>query len=309
MLRADRAGRVVTRLAAAGAVTALGLCTASAADVASKARAAAPAQAVTVEDDGFEVESAFGFTEGAQLTQEGEIEVGTSIEGRFGKRRGTYRAFASETEIEYGINDRIAAGFAAFTAGHRIRGVPLLDKRSSFGFDGFAAETKVMILDRGIDGPIGLSVVGELEWHRFDETEGTPGRYLGAGLKGIAEAAIVPNLLYVAGNLGFEVEHGKGRGEPAEKESSLFASAALSYRFTPRALVGAEARVENAYEGIFGDRVGTAVFLGPTAFWKVSSKVTLSAAWSAQVWGDGHGGLNLRDFDRHRATMRMSVEF
>lgn len=297
-------GRMKTSIGAGIVAVALALAPAG---TASAVEAGAPA-AAAIEDDGFEIESAFGFTEGAQITEKGEIEVGTALEGRFGKRRGTYRAFSSETEIEYGITDRIAAGFAAFTAGHRIRNVPLLDNRSSFGFDGLSAETKIMLLDRGIDAPIGLSVVGEVEWHRFDETEGGPGRYLGLGGTAIVDAALIPNMLYIAGNFGFEVERGKERGEPTEKESSLFASAAMSYR-VGRALFGGEARLENAYEGFFADRTGTALFLGPTAFWKVSSKVSVSAAWSTQVWGDGHGGKNYRDFDRHRATVRMSMEF
>lgn len=271
-------------------------------------RAQAPAAA---EDDGFEVEDAFGFTEGAATAGEGDWEAGSAIEGRWGKRSGSYRAFASETEAEYGITDRIQAGFAAFTAAHRIRKVPELDNRSGFAFDGFGISGKMQILEKDIDGPVGFAIAVEGEWHRRDETSGSPGRFFGFGATAMADTVVVPNMLYVAANAGFEVERGREGGEPWEKESSAFASAALSWRFTPRATLGAEARVESAFEGVFGAHEGTALFLGPTFFWKVSGKVSVSAAWSAQVAGSGEPGqrLNLEAFDRHRAMVRIGMEF
>ncbi|MEJ1161374.1 hypothetical protein [Prosthecomicrobium sp. N25] len=270
---------------------------------------AAPSAALVPEDDGFEIENAFGFGQGAGIAQKGEWEVGTTLSGRFGKRRGSYRALGTETEAEYGITDRIQAGFAAFTSSHRIRGVPGLDNRSAFGFDGFAVGGKAVILERDVDGPIGFSVATELEWHRYDETEGARGRTFGNETAAILEASLVPNLLYVAANAGFEIERGRARGEKAETESSLFTSAALAWRFQPRMTLGAEARLEHAFEGVLGRHEGSALFLGPTFYAKVSNKVTISAAFGTQVWGSGPGRLNLDAFERHRAMVRVGVEF
>lgn len=277
-----------------------------------KAPTGAAAATAPLEDDGFEVEDAFGFSQGSAVAGEGNWEASSALEGRFGKRKGTYRAWATETEAEYGLTDRIQAGFALFTAGHTIRGVPELDNRSSFGFDGLSVAGKALILERDIDGPVGLAVEAEGEWHRHDENSGAPGRFYGFGASALTDTVIVPNMLYLAVNGGFEIERGRETGEAWEKESSLYGSAALAWRFTPRATLGAEARLESAFEDVFGKREGTALFLGPTFFWKVSGKVSVAAAWSAQVWGNGaeaRHGLNLDAFDRHRAMLKIGLEF
>ncbi|MFI5001101.1 MAG: hypothetical protein ACHQK9_14585 [Reyranellales bacterium] len=52
---------------------------------------------------------------------------------------------------------------------------------------------------------------------------------------------------------------------------------------------------------------GDAWFVGPTAYARLSSDFSISAAWSIQVAGqaiDVPGLLNLRDFERHQARLR-----
>ncbi|MCW1839155.1 hypothetical protein [Prosthecomicrobium hirschii] len=277
--------------------------------------AAKPAPAAVeaeVEDDGFEVEDAFGFSQGAATAGEGKWEASSTLTGAFGRSKGSYRAFQTESEAEYGITDRIQMGFAAFTDAHRVRNVPQLDNISSFGFDGLSVSPKIAILQKDIDGPVGFAVEGELEWRRHDEASGQSGRFYQGGLTALSDWVVMPNTLYAAANAGFELGRGRENGEAWETESSVFASGALSWRFTKRATIGAEARLESAFEDVFGKREGTALFLGPTFFWKISGKVSVAAAWSTQVWGNGpdsHGRLNLDAFDRHRGMLKIGLEF
>jgi hypothetical protein len=52
--------------------------------------------------------------------------------------------------------------------------------------------------------------------------------------------------------------------------------------------------------------------LGPTFFWKISSKVLLSATWQAQVAGREVGiasPFDLTDFFRQRARLLLEFEF
>jgi hypothetical protein len=52
--------------------------------------------------------------------------------------------------------------------------------------------------------------------------------------------------------------------------------------------------------------------LGPTLFWKISSKVLMSASWEAQVAGHEVGiapAFDLTDFSRRRARLLLEFEF
>ena len=58
--------------------------------------------------------------------------------------------------------------------------------------------------------------------------------------------------------------------------------------------------------------IGNALFVGPTFYAKLSEKVWMSAAWSAQVAGHAHneiGALDLTNFERHRAVLRFGYNF
>ena len=68
-----------------------------------------------------------------------------------------------------------------------------------------------------------------------------------------------------------------------------------------------------SFDGLGLDRlIGNALFVGPTFYAKLSEKVWMSAAWSAQVAGHAHneiGALDLTNFERHRAVLRFGYNF
>ena len=54
------------------------------------------------------------------------------------------------------------------------------------------------------------------------------------------------------------------------------------------------------------------VYLGPTLYWQVSSKMLVSAAWETQVAGHEVGvspALDLTDFSHYRAKLLLEFEF
>ena len=251
----------------------------------------------------------FGFTQNADTADAGSRELDLSVEGRFTKRRGSYRALSQESALEYGLTDRVQIAASAFTAGFGIAGVPHLDPRSSFGFDGGGLTAKVSILKRGPDGPVGLAVETAGEFHRYDDTSGDAGRFPGLSATAMADLELIPNALFVGANIGSGVERGFEAGGASDRSSSLFGSLALTGKFSESVLLGGEARLQRAFGGAFDQRDGVALFIGPDLTYKASPDLSVSLGWDTQAWGDGRGGLNLRAFQRHSGFLSLSYGF
>ena len=81
----------------------------------------------------------------------------------------------------------------------------------------------------------------------------------------------------------------------------------------PGFFVGGEARYLRKYEGIGLDEfAGQALFVGPTAYFRLSESSRLTLAWSVQAWGrSARSGpaLDLVDFERHQARLVFGVNF
>jgi hypothetical protein len=57
---------------------------------------------------------------------------------------------------------------------------------------------------------------------------------------------------------------------------------------------------------------GQALFIGPTAYLKLSEKSRLTASWSVQAWGrsaENGGTLDLTNFERHQARLIYGINF
>jgi hypothetical protein len=81
----------------------------------------------------------------------------------------------------------------------------------------------------------------------------------------------------------------------------------------PNFFVGGEARYLRKYEGIgLQEFAGHALFVGPTAYFKLSESSRLTLAWSFQAWGRSTRSmpaLDLIDFERHQARLVFGVNF
>jgi hypothetical protein len=81
----------------------------------------------------------------------------------------------------------------------------------------------------------------------------------------------------------------------------------------PDFFLGGEARYLRKYEGIgLQEFAGHALFVGPTAYFKLSESSRLTLAWSFQAWGrsaQSMPALDLIDFERHQARLVFGVNF
>jgi len=264
-----------------------------------------------------ETKYVFGFTSGSGIGLEGEKEFSLDTEARFGKKAGRY--FGSETkfEFEFTPNQYVQFEFGPFASAHSINGVPDLDDRRQLAFGGFFGEVRYLLLDRGPSSPLAITVSAEPEWRRIDETGGERVNNVELELKLNADLELVPQRLYAGFNLLYEPEGTRDPdrvGAGWEKESKGGVSAALAYRVTSSVLVGAEVWYLRHYDGIwFNSFTGDAVYVGPTLFVQIAPKMFIAAAWNVQIHGsevdDPGAKLNLAEFSRHRAKLKVAVEF
>ena len=261
----------------------------------------------------FDTEHIFGFMIGTDVGNPGEREFQSETTGRFGKGGGTYRALQKELEIEVVPlpNFRIEVGGTATL--HDITGVPDIDDRRQFNFQGASLDLRYRLLDRE-HAPFGLTIAAELHGDRIDETSGAKGRMYGTDFTLAIDRELVPNFAIAALNLIYQPEW--ARFEVAglsERSSTIGAAFAGLVRVGPDVLLGGEMRYFRHYEGIgLVEFSGQALCVGPTAYFQLSERSRLTLSWSMQAWGRpaGSGGnLDLVNFERHQARMVFGINF
>jgi hypothetical protein len=263
-------------------------------------------------EEGFDTEHIFGFMIGTDVGTPGEREFQSQTTGRFGKG-GTYRALAQEAEIEIVPlpNFRIELGGTATL--HAITGVPDIDDRHQFNFQGASLDLRYRLLDRE-HAPFGLTAAAELHGDRIDETSGAKGGMYGTDFKLAFDRELIPNFVIGALNLIYQPQW--ARFEVAglsEQSSTIGAAVAGLVRVRPDMLLGGEMRYFRQYDGIgLGAFAGQALFVGPTLYVQLSDRSRLTVSWSTQAWGrpaGSAGNLDLVNFERHQARLVFGVNF
>jgi hypothetical protein len=256
----------------------------------------------------------FGFIDGSDIGNEGEKAIEYETTGSFQKRGGRYAAIEHELAFEHVLTQNFAYELSAHALSHSISGVEGLDDRNSTQFSGASAKLRYLIIGRGPGSPFGLTVSAEPEWSRVDGTDGTAARAYSSTFKIVADTELITNRLYAALNLIYEPEIAKPADSGMwERSSSVGVGMGLTYRFTPIWAMGVAAEYDRAYDGLtFRTFDGHALFAGPTLQINISRKVLLAAAFMAQVAGhaaDDPRQLDLTNFERYRANLKVEVEF
>ena len=159
-----------------------------------------------------------------------------------------------------------------------------------------------------------MTLAVESHADRIDETTAARVRRYGTEFTLAFDRELVPDLSVVALNLIYQPEWTRmlATGQ-AEQESTIGAAMALMAQIRPGFFLGGEARYFRKYEGIgLDDFAGQALFVGPTAYLKLSDRSRLTANWSFQAWGRSAGStaaLDLVNFERHQARLVLGVNF
>jgi len=254
----------------------------------------------------------FGFTIGSSTGIEGERAVEPETVAGFGKRGGSYAVGQTALELEYTPTQYFQIELGPTVSYYNIHNVPGLDDRNTGGMNGFEADFRSLIIDRG-SLPLAVTLSIEPEWHSLDETSGAAVSNYGLETKIEADIELIKNRLFLGFNLLYEPETTLSQSAPTFNESTFGVSTALAFQIYPNVVVGVDLWYLSHYEGIaFGSFTGDAAYLGPTFYWKIAPKVLMSAAWEAQVAGREVGvmpALDLTDFSRQRARLLLEFEF
>jgi hypothetical protein len=254
----------------------------------------------------------FGFTIGSSTGIEGELAFEPDTVGSFGKRDGTYAATETELEIEYTPSQFVQIEFGPTVSYYNIHNVTGIDDRSMGSLNGFEADFRYLVLDRG-PSPFAVTLSAEPEFHGLDETTGARVVNYGLETRVEADAELIKNRLFLGLNLLYEPETTRADLGAWDNESTLGLSTALAFQIIPKVTVGGELWYLRHYEGLsFNTFTGDAVYVGPTFYYQISSKMLVSAAWDIQVSGHEIGvlpALDLTDFSRERARLLLEFEF
>jgi hypothetical protein len=254
----------------------------------------------------------FGFTIGSSIGLEGEKAFEPDTVAGFGKRTGTYAATETELEYEFTPNQYMQIELGPTVSYYNIGNVTGINDRSMGSLNGFEADFRYLILDRGTS-PFAVTLAAEPEWHSRDETTGEKVVNYGLETRVEADAELIKNRLFLGLNLLYEPETTRADLGAWGSETTFGVSTALAFRIIPKVVVGAELWYLRHYEGAaFNTFTGDAVFVGPTFYWQISPKILMSAAWNAQITGHETGvsqALDLTDFSRQRARLLLEFEF
>jgi hypothetical protein len=260
-----------------------------------------------------DTEHMFGFTEGSDIGEAGEKELETDSTGRFGKFDGSYNTVATTFEAKYSFSDFFRLSAGATVAYYDIAGVTGFDDRRPTALQSVSFDARFRLFDRE-RAPVGLTL--SVAPHRgfTDETSGEGADQYGAEFRLLADRELVPGRVFAALNMSYEPEQTRPRGsEDTLRESTLGIGAALAMQVMPNVFIGAEVRSLRHYDGLgLNSFAGQALYLGPTLYATFGQGYFLSAAWNVQVWGTvagGSGALDLVNFERHQAKLRVGVVF
>jgi hypothetical protein len=151
-------------------------------------------------------------------------------------------------------------------------------------WQGVSVDLRYRFLDRDA-APLGLTFAVESHADRIDETTAAIVRNYGTEFTLAFDRDLIPNFAVAALNLIYQPEWTRVVGTgAAEQESTIGAAFGVMAQLRPGFFIGGEARYLRKYEGIgLQEFAGQALFLGPTAYLKLSERSRLTLAWSFQA--------------------------
>jgi hypothetical protein len=265
------------------------------------------------EAERIDTEFIFGFTAGADTGEVGEKELEHTTTALWDKRDGSYFAGSDQLRFENSPVQNFRFEIGVPVAYYNISGVTGLDDRNQGAFNGVVTEFRYRLFDRD-SAPFGLTIGAEPHWSRTDEVSGEPMANYGGELSVAIDKELVKNRLFGALNVIYDPETTWSQITGQwERDSTITFAAAVTTQVSPGVFVGVEGRYLRKYDGIGVDALlGQALFVGPSAYVRLSKSLAISGAWGFQVAGRATGvagALDLTNFTRQQAQLRIEYNF
>jgi hypothetical protein len=232
-------------------------------------------------------ENLFGYVRGAETMPSGSWSAYQILTSRTGKGMGTYRALDAETEVEYGLTDRLSIGGDFHMQSIYSKDLLIdayIPKDVEYGLKPSAMDiaAKYNFLSPAKDD-LGLSTSLALERGWLDPHSGQKKDTTTVQLDFLLQKYFLEGQLICVANVGMESTHAKRypiEGLPAdfewpthpEMEIGLNSGLGLSYRFLSNWFVGAETVYESEYETEVGEErwswfAGPSLHVGEETWW------------------------------------------
>ncbi len=273
-------------------------------------------------------ENLFGYVLGAETLPKGASEMYLWATHRWDKGQGTYSAYDTELEYEYGVTSRFTASLALLGQFINTSGLVIdayLPGAESYGlkFSGIEGKAKYNFLAPALD-PIGLSMMFELHHSILDSHSGLDKDTTSAVTSLQLQKYFLDGQLVTVGNLGLEATYADRAplnaatqssadiamqnltGDPSatfewptdpEMEIELTTGAGLSYRFAPNWYVGAETQYQSEFETQVGQE-RYSWFAGPTLHYG-GNKWWATLTFFKQLKGGREQYINQADTNLH----------
>jgi len=257
-------------------------------------------------------ENLFGYIRGAETLPKGAMEFDQTFTYRDDKGIGTYHAWDSRSEIEYGVTDRFTfSGYlksqAIDTQGILIDAYIPGDKDYGLRPSGVEAEFKYNFLSPAKDD-FGLAGILELGYNWLDKHSGQDKDSYFVETTLAAQKYFMEGQMVWAGNLGIEATYairheidnlpaGFEWPDQPEMEIELTAGTGLSYRFAPNWFVGGEVQYQTEFETSVGQERWS-VFAGPNIHYG-GEQFWATLTWFPQIVGGGPGYPGQTDTNLH----------
>lgn len=269
------------------------------------------------ESDGFETKHLFGFTEGTDVGEVGEREMEFETTGTIGKfGGGRYNGLEQLATYEVAATARFGYEVSLHGLSQQMANVPGLGNLSQTNFSGVSFMPKWIFLTRGVDAPFGLAASIEPGWDRIDPVSGAHAHNFAMPVKLYLDAELIEKKLYFAANLLYAPEWENQQGYGVGHYALAGASAALSYRVTPKVTFGGEVEHYEAYAALgFSNWAGSGTYIGPTFHFQIADNAFVAGAWSVQVanripaGAEGLASYNQSDFSAQRGRLTFAIGF
>jgi hypothetical protein len=231
-------------------------------------------------------EHLFGWVRGAETLPQGHFDAYQFITLRTGKAQGDYYGWDFNTEVEYGVSDKLQIGLAVEQHFFDIEGVQELDSQSRYQFGGVELSAKYRVLSPFKD-KIGLALRLEVAYLPFDDVAGIEQEEWDIQPEIILHKNFLDDTLITHVNLGAKMAWGKKPAEEYDYELTFFGGAGISYRFARNWFIGVEGHWRSEFpEADLGFHEHTVVFAGPSLHYG-AQRWWATASYGYQIYGQG----------------------
>jgi hypothetical protein len=257
-------------------------------------------------------ENLLGFVRGAETLPHGRADVIQTITFRTGTNSGIYHVLDANSDVEYGVTDRLQMGLSVknhYLSSHEVQQRPDQDR---YRFGGGAVVTKYCILSPFKD-PFGLALLVDAEYLVHSKVNGIleHDRVLAPEL--IFQKNFLDDTFITALNVGAEWAWGREPAVNHPRELALEGGPGASYRFTRNWFLGVESNVRSVWSQFdFTGFEHVAIDLGPSLHYG-GERWWATLSYAYQVFGTGAGerqsGQTFAEDVRQQIRLKIGLNF